>query len=140
MGISVSTFFFTLVWQFAQFILLLESMAFFGTYSLGFISKYKVRFGINNFYANSTCTLVETLYHLDIFPLVLLILKLFLFSDTQPLPDCDWLSCQCVYSAVYQRHDSLFSCAEFCCCLRHFNVLPGKFCVILKVKWPAMGH
>ena len=42
-GISVSTFFFTLVWQFAQFILLLESMAFFGTYSLGFIPKYKVR-------------------------------------------------------------------------------------------------
>ena len=42
-GIAVSTFFFTLVWQFAQFILLLESMAFFGTYSLGFIPKYKVR-------------------------------------------------------------------------------------------------
>ncbi|KAJ7337819.1 hypothetical protein OS493_007977 [Desmophyllum pertusum] len=42
-GIAVSTFFFTLVWQFAQFILLLESMAFFGTYSLGFIPKYKAR-------------------------------------------------------------------------------------------------
>ena len=42
-GIAVSTFLFTLVWQFAQFILLLESMAFFGTYSLGFIPKYKVR-------------------------------------------------------------------------------------------------
>ena len=42
-GIAVSTFFFALVWQFAQFILLLESMAFFGTYSLGFIPKYKVR-------------------------------------------------------------------------------------------------
>jgi len=43
LGIAISTFFFTLVWQFAQFILLLESMAFFGTYSLGFIPKYKVR-------------------------------------------------------------------------------------------------
>lgn len=42
-GIAVLTFFFTLVWQFAQFILLLESMAFFGTYSLGVIPKYKVR-------------------------------------------------------------------------------------------------
>ncbi|XP_068755171.1 protein C-mannosyl-transferase DPY19L3-like isoform X2 [Montipora capricornis] len=42
-GIAVSTFFFTLVWQFAQFILLLESMAFFGTYSLGFIPKNKAR-------------------------------------------------------------------------------------------------
>lgn len=42
-GIAVSTFFFTLVWQFAQFILLLESMAFFGTYSLGFIPKHKAR-------------------------------------------------------------------------------------------------
>ena len=41
-GIAICTFFFTLVWQFAQFILLLESMAFFGTYSLGFISKHKV--------------------------------------------------------------------------------------------------
>ena len=36
------TFFFTLVWQFAQFILLLESMAFFGVYSLGFVPKHKV--------------------------------------------------------------------------------------------------
>lgn len=42
-GIAVSTFFFALVWQFAQFILLLESMAFFGTYSLGFIPKDKTR-------------------------------------------------------------------------------------------------
>ena len=42
-AIAISTFFFTLVWQFAQFILLLESMAFFGTYSLGFIPKQKVR-------------------------------------------------------------------------------------------------
>ena len=45
-GIAICTFFFTLVWQFAQFILLLESMAFFGTYSLGFISKHKVSLNI----------------------------------------------------------------------------------------------
>lgn len=36
------TFFFTLVWQFAQFILLLQSMAFFGVYALGFAPKNKV--------------------------------------------------------------------------------------------------
>jgi len=42
-AIAVSTFFFALVWQFAQFILLLESMAFFGTYSLGFIPNNKTR-------------------------------------------------------------------------------------------------
>ncbi|XP_028411451.1 probable C-mannosyltransferase DPY19L3 [Dendronephthya gigantea] len=41
--ISILTFFFTLVWQFAQFILLLQAMAFFGVYSLKYVPSYKVR-------------------------------------------------------------------------------------------------
>lgn len=138
-GIAVSTFFFTLVWQFAQFILLLESMAFFGTYCLGFIPKYKVRLGINNFYV-TVPVLERRVCVFGHFSIRFANLKLFLFSGTQPLPDCDWLSCQCVYSAVHQWHDSLLSCTEFCCCLHHFNVLPCKFYVILKVWWSAIGH
>ena len=33
---------FTLVWQFAQFILLLQAMAFFGVYSLKYVPSHKV--------------------------------------------------------------------------------------------------
>jgi hypothetical protein len=43
--ISIFTFLFTLVWQFAQFILLLQAMAFFGVYSLKYIPSYKVSDG-----------------------------------------------------------------------------------------------
>ncbi|EDO42027.1 predicted protein [Nematostella vectensis] len=43
LGIALNSFFFTLVWQFAQFILLLQCFAFFGVYSLGFTPKHKVK-------------------------------------------------------------------------------------------------
>lgn len=41
--ISILTFLFTLVWQFAQFILLLQAMALFAVYSLKYVPRCKVR-------------------------------------------------------------------------------------------------
>ena len=40
--ISILTFLFTLVWQFAQFILLLQAMALFSVYSLKYVPRCKV--------------------------------------------------------------------------------------------------
>ena len=55
-------------------------------------------------------------------------------SGPMPLPHCDWFIVKCVYPAVYQWHDPLFTCSEFCSGCSYPHDLPCEFCTVFKLE------
>ena len=51
-----------------------------------------------------------------------------------PLPHCDWFIVKCVYPAVYQWHDPLFTCSEFCSGCSYPHDFPCEFCTVFKLE------
>ena len=55
-------------------------------------------------------------------------------SGPMPLPHCDWFIVKCVYPAVYQWHDPLFTCSEFCSGCSYPHDFPCEFCTVFKLE------
>ena len=55
-------------------------------------------------------------------------------SGAMPLPHCDWFIVKCVHPAVYQWHDPLFTCSEFCSGCSYPHDFPCEFCIVFELE------